>query len=585
MKVIGYFADGTSEVLTPEIRVNGASTVATLPKEQTWGKGYEYVEFTDPRAEVYGGTPGYCIYPMHVTNDFALTYFEQHADADLFSELAYIPVIGICVGQESAMIHPLHPVADALIHFSIRRNVYTLSVRFQLDQDDSKQDLIVEGLAMPGADYSAIARAYRKYQMEVNGVTTLQARAAKREAVAYCVEAPEVRIRMGWKPSPTTIFRQTEENEPEMKVAVDVEKLHRLIDGMKEAGVPKAQLCLVGWNCGGHDGRFPDHLPSDPRFGTPEELQAFIAKAQSYGYKVVCHTNSQMGFEIAKSFDFELTAHRKGYNGKPVPRIREGYVMGDGLSGGAPWFICCRKAYEKYAMDDLPKIRDYGFEGLHYIDELTAVPVFKCYHEEHPTDRTEALEWYRKIARLSTELYGGFQSEAGYDYMNADTDYVLYTSFDNRFPTPGTRGAQDFTAEYIPFWQLTYHGLVMSNASSTTCNHRIKGLSNRLHNIEYGARPMMYIHSKFGERKNWMGDLDLTAENEEAIQNCVRVIKETYDEYAALQALQYEFMEQHDKIGDKVYRVTYSDGTVMTVDYNTGEYTVEKDGQRKTYSV
>ena len=61
-----------------------------------------------------------------------------------------------------------------------------------------------------------------------------------------------------------------------------------------------------------------------------------------------------------------------------------------------------------------------------------------------------------------------------------------------------------------------------------------------------------------------------------AVQYLVDALKAAYDEYERLKWLQYEFMENHEKLGEGVYRVTYSDGTRITVDYNREDYTVEK---------
>ena len=35
-------------------------------------------------------------------------------------------------------------------------------------------------------------------------------------------------------------------------------------------------------------------------------------------------------------------------------------------------------------------------------------------------------------------------------------------------------------------------------------------------------------------------------------------------------------MENHEKIADNVYQITYSDGSVVTVDYNEMKYTLKK---------
>lgn len=55
----------------------------------------------------------------------------------------------------------------------------------------------------------------------------------------------------------------------------------------------------------------------------------------------------------------------------------------------------------------------------------------------------------------------------------------------------------------------------------------------------------------------------------------MKAIKTACDEYDRLKYLQYEFMENHEKLIEDVYRVTYSDGTIITVDYKEGTYSVE----------
>ena len=76
----------------------------------------------------------------------------------------------------------------------------------------------------------------------------------------------------------------------------------------------------------------------------------------------------------------------------------------------------------------------------------------------------------------------------------------------------------------------------------------------------------MYFNSKFGEDRNWMGDVDLFNKTDEEIEDSVRALKRAYDDYEALLYLQYEFMDDHRMIAPKVYRTTYSDGSVMTCD-------------------
>ena len=90
----------------------------------------------------------------------------------------------------------------------------------------------------------------------------------------------------------------------------------------------------------------------------------------------------------------------------------------------------------------------------------------------------------------------------------------------------------------------------------------------------------MYLHSKFGEKKNWMGDIDLKCETEEELQESVKILKDAEDEYAPMAHLQYEFMEEHKKLEEDVFQTTYSDGSIAVVNYNTNSYYIEKNGIR-----
>ena len=53
--------------------------------------------------------------------------------------------------------------------------------------------------------------------------------------------------------------------------------------------------------------------------------------------------------------------------------------------------------------------------------------------------------------------------------------------------------------------------------------------------------------------------------------------KKAYDNIKAYSYLQYEMIEHHEKLSENVFQTTYSDGTVVTVDYSTNNYTVEKE--------
>lgn len=83
----------------------------------------------------------------------------------------------------------------------------------------------------------------------------------------------EVRVRQGWKPVPSPVENQTPETEPPVHAACTFDRVCDIVDEFKKHGIPEAEFCLVGWNIGGHDGRFPQIFPVEPKLGGAENLK------------------------------------------------------------------------------------------------------------------------------------------------------------------------------------------------------------------------------------------------------------------------------------------------------------------------
>ena len=73
-----------------------------------------------------------------------------------------------------------------------------------------------------------------------------------------------------------------------------------------------------------------------------------------------------------------------------------------------------------------------------------------------------------------------------------------------------------------------------------------------------------------------MGEEDLLCATDEQLNDSLDRIRAVYEEYKTLSSLQYALMLRHEKFSDGVYATTYSDGTTVTVDYNTETYRVTR---------
>lgn len=525
--------------------------------------GEEYVDIVDEGFFAKSGEDGYYLIADFFGKGTRLCYFNEKADGERVIKQDLMPIFAVKKKDRCILAIVEGYKYDFSMVFGVKDGRYYIYPRFHLYGLMPYDDIRIRYLCMPkDADYSDMARAYRNYRLEKGEIRPIAQRMKESASLSYAVEAPEIRIRMGWKPAPAEILEQTAENEPSMKVACTFGRVCDIVDELSRQGVDKAQICLVGWNSRGHDGRYPQLFPVEESLGGEEGLLHLISYAKEKGYSIVCHTNSTDCYSIADNFSENIVAKKADGSLSYRPDIA--------WSGGRQYHLCPKCANELSKVD-LPKIRQLGFEGLHYIDVLSVVPLRWCFDKDHPCSSRDTLLEYEQIMGRAKELFGGFASEGVFDFAAPFLDYGLYVSW------PFV--SDDMTDKSVPFWQIVYHGFILYNNTTDTVNFPIKDEKNHLAVIEDGSRPSFYFYSKFlngSSQDDWLGKDDLVCDTKEQLEDAVAAIKKAYDEYKSLCRLQTLFIEKHEEKQKGVFAVTYSDGTVITVDYNKKEYMVNK---------
>ena len=434
-----------------------------------------------------------------------------------------------------------------------KEGVYTIAPRFELKGQAAYDDISIDYYLLSGdqADYSGMARTYRNYQLGRKACVPLRERIKNRPELAYATKSIEIRIRQGWKPMPTPVEQQTRQNEPPMKVAVTFDRVGDILDELKRQGVDHAEICLVGWNRKGHDGRFPELFPVEEQLGGEAKLRKLIKKAQAMGFQIVCHNNSYDAYMIADTWDAEY-----------IIKKTDGSLATHAVySGGRMYDICPQRSFERFAQKELRAIADLGFRGLHYNDVLTVVQPRDCHDPRHPLNRNQGAAWVGKIMGEAQTVMGGSASEGGHDFCCGQLDYALYASI----VPPKSHPMVD---RFVPFWQLVYHGIILSNPFPPTCNYTIKDETTRLMLTEFSGRPFFYFYSNYRDNKDaWMGKEDLTCGDKQSLRASVAKIKEGYDEFAARSHLQSEFMERHEEVDKDIYRTVFSNGSEIISNY------------------
>jgi hypothetical protein len=411
----------------------------------------------------------------------------------------------------------------------------------------------------PDATYADMARTYRSYQL-AHGFAPLARRMTPE--LAYSLDAINVRIRMGWKPVPCSVFEQTLENEPPMHVACTFDDVIHLMENYQAAGIEKVEFCLVGWNIKGHDGRWPQILPVEESLGGEEGLKRLIARAGELGYAVTCHTNSTDAYSIANNFrEEDLARERDG-----SPSVEEEY-----WAGGRRYNVCPIKAY-KNAMETLPAVAALGFRGMHYIDVITCSPARECHSPDHPINKREACRLFEKLFADVKGMFGSVGSECAFDHSLRGCDYSLYVSFEDYTKRPNCALCE----KNIPFWQIVYHGIVASNPYSRTVNPTAsENPDDLLKVIEYGGKPQGYYYAQFvSDGKNWIAKGDFRCNTADEIAYSTACMKEVQEVYKPLRYLQYEFLDDHREVAPGVFESVYADGSVVTVNYNDKTYSL-----------
>ena len=428
-------------------------------------------------------------------------------------------------------------------------------------------DLSVQYHFLPAAEasWSGIGKRYRKYNFAKRGVRPLRERTAASPALDYSAKALQVRVRLGVKPVPYEIKEQTPENEPEMRVFCDFARLRDIFDEFHRQGIERAEFCLVGWNRGGHDGRYPQIFPVEPKLGGETELRKTIRHGQSLGYQVVAHDCYYGAYRISEEWNEAYL--RKKLDGT----LWKGGIWG----GGQSYNICLTRADELFARRDLPRIRELGFEGCHYTDVLSIIGPRPCFDPEHPESRREDADAAVRILARAQKTFGGVQSEGSLDFAAPALDRLLYIDCDKWSPLP----KKPYVDRCVPLYQVVYHGTLLYNLSTNLVN-TLPGEAGYLRNIEYGGTPLAYFYGHFllDESKNWLGQRDYRYDDKEGLKQDVAGMRRVYDDLAELAHLQKEYLEEHRQLADDVFETGYSNGERVVVNYGEQPY-VLGDGQ------
>ena len=519
------------------------------------------ITITPDFATARKGEPGYWVFPNNAYGTYRADRGSVRCSHMMMPTYGMktprASFVAICTGMPHSL--GVEAVAD--------KGAYRVSAYYSFLPDWTKEpvdrvyeDIVIEYRFLAGddADYSGMARTYRAYQLGRGACRPLAERARARPELAYAARCPEVRIRQAWKPVPSPVPEQVVQNEPPVKPVVTFDRVCEIVDESRRQGIVSQELCLVGWNVGGHDGRFPQIFPVEPTLGGEAGLKKCIRHAQEAGYQIVGHSSFRDCYMIADTWDTEYVVEKN-----PDGSLRREKTT---WGGGRLFTMCPQRAYERFCVKQCAEMATLGFRGLFYVDVTTSRALYPCNDPRHPLNNGQRAVWEANILNELTRTFGGAASEGGFDFCIGSLDSALTIQWVKPFDVSNP-GMVD---RYVPFWQLVYHGIVLSTPFRTMINCTANSDRRFLLKLaEFGGRPTYYWHSCFVTgRPPSMGTIDLEATTDEKLRQSVAWMKEGCDEYDRRSDLQFCFMDRHEILRDGLVRITYSNGAKMLVNYN-----------------
>lgn len=501
------------------------------------------------------GDEGFYLYPAGTNQAWSSKiYFKNRDDGSMISDVQGYP-------EENETPLPLYALLNSENSFyvkigmnslfrlpcNVKNNVYNFYVEYDLENFPPIEDITLTVYPVSeNFTVNDLVSAYRQELMSVEKVKTFKERCQNSKDLDYFRKHPYLRIRMAWKPAPSPVAEQTVENEPDVFVACDFDRLIKLMDEMHSQGVSGAEIQLVGFNVSGHDGRWPELLPVEEKLGGVDGLNKALLKAKKYGYHLSCHTNTIDQYTIANTF-------KKSYS---VRNSDLSYLRAGCWSGGKPYIVRTDKQV-KVMKKHLKTVKKLGFNGIHYVDVNSIVFPRFSYGKGSTRSVSQSVKDNLKMMRETKKYFGGFSSEGCANYYVKELDFGLYITWGEPLTRMGV-----LTDELVPLNEMILHGLMMYGGCNNAWNYTVKEPIFKVHQYLIGARPVYYLNQKFfGVNETHLPENDLTTRDDKEIKRAVKEIIKGHKEYEQFIDLQFEKIVDFKNFENGLLETTFESGT------------------------
>jgi len=410
-----------------------------------------------------------------------------------------------------------------------RRYTYTDSQKNNIvviAKDIIAQDYAVKYIPLIGedADYSGMANAYRKHLLDNQLISK---KIDKSDPMPLGLD-----LFMGIKEDrmlfdkyiPMTTFSQAE----------------TILEEFRDGGVSDILVNLVGYNKDGY-GNFTRHLDVSKKLGGIKELQ----KLNDYT------TENNMQLTLQENY-IDAPGKARGYSLRTDVVYKEnGIIITNSFKDR---FLFNPFTALRMLLDNISIFRKHSLNGIAF-EKIGSYTYFD-FNKNAPATRQVTSDTWGELIRLSKE-------KLGYASVEGGNLYVL-KSADRLYNIPMTDSGYFITDKVIPFYQMVVHGLIPYSCDAG--NLFYDSNVQKLKWIEYGAMPYyMLTYEKTENLRNTEFNHLFTSRYIDWIEPALSMYKEFNQNFGSLWS---ETIIKHEEVDSDLIRVTYSNGTMIYLNYN-----------------
>ena len=184
--------DGTVREISPVVNHLESISKITISKETDFGD-IEYIDFEYENSLAVAGDKGYFVLPDSVKIQSMLCCFRERQDTEYISDVNTMPIFGVQTESKSFLAIVTGMAYDCSFVCGVKNGKYYIYPRFKIAGKTPYEDISVEYHYLPkeNCDYSAMAREYRKYQLERGACIPLKERIKDNKVLDYAKNAPQ----------------------------------------------------------------------------------------------------------------------------------------------------------------------------------------------------------------------------------------------------------------------------------------------------------------------------------------------------------------------------------------------------------